>query len=233
MRERPILFSSAMVRAILDGTKTQTRRVVKPRGDYPRYDGEMHPDGSGETWIDWGPCPYGAPGDLLWVREAWGVGCRPDPYDGCWVDGIEYRADEAYLDEHDMLPLRPFRDGFPTELSERSGWRPSIHMPRWASRISLEVTSVRVERVQDISEEDAIAEGLARVTKDGSLFKYGIADRDGLPGNDDYGWSWKEWEADPRQAYRKLWDQINGRKPGCAWSDNPWVWVVSFKRVTP
>lgn len=105
-------------------------------------------------------------------------------------------------------------------------------MPRWASRLALEVTGVRVERVQDISEADAMAEGLKGLTKDGSLVKWGIPDRDGLPGNDDDGWHWKQWESDPRKAYRALWNSINGAKPGRSWEANPWVWVVEFKRVS-
>ena len=101
-------------------------------------------------------------------------------------------------------------------------------MPRWASRITLEITGIRVERLLEISEEDAKAEGLSAITKDGTLIKYGIADRDGLPGNDDHGWHWQEFERDPRNAYHKLWEQINGAGSAVA---NPWVWVIEFKRV--
>lgn len=101
-------------------------------------------------------------------------------------------------------------------------------MPRWASRITLEVTGIRVERLQDISEEDAIAEGLSGITKDGKLIKYGIPDQDGLPGTDNTGWPWRDWQKDPRDAYRRLWESINGRG---SWDANPWVWVVEFKRV--
>jgi len=104
-------------------------------------------------------------------------------------------------------------------------------MPRWASRITLEITAVRVERLHDISEADAVAEGLACITKDGDRTrKYGIPDADGMPGTDDHGWPWNEWRSDPREAYRKLWESING--PG-SWDLNPWVWVIEFKRVTP
>ena len=106
-----------------------------------------------------------------------------------------------------------------------------IHMPRWASRITLEVTGIRVERLQEISELDAITEGLTALTKDGGrTIKHGIPDRDGLPGNDNYGWHWSEWEKDSRVAYRKLWESING--PG-SWDANPWVWVIEFRRINP
>jgi len=146
--------------------------------------------------------PYGKPGDRLWVRETW----APDfePYE------FIYRADDGMF---------------------ASRWRPSIHMPRWASRITLEVESVRVERLQDISEEDAIAEGIQANSKDGGItVKYGISDRDGWPGNDDHGWHWHEWCKTPREAYLKLWEKING--PGSVQA-NPWVWVVTFKRIKP
>lgn len=107
-------------------------------------------------------------------------------------------------------------------------WRPSIHMPRWASRISLEITGIRVERLQDISEEDAIDEGLKAITKDGKLIKYGIPDRDGYPGADDFGWNWGDWDKSPVLAYKRLWQSINGKG---SWDLNPFVWVIEFKRI--
>lgn len=119
-----------------------------------------------------------------------------------------------------------FREGFDRSGSPR--WRPSIHMPRWASRILLEVVSVRVERLNDISEGDAKAEGLAEISKDGKMFKFGIPDRDGLPGTDDHGWTWRDWKHSARNAFWQLWDSINGEG---SWDDNPWVWVVEFKRI--
>ena len=195
MKERPILFSAPMVRAILAGTKTQTRRVVKPQpGCDPRDD----------EHIDMGRCPYGQPGTTLWVRETW----SPDEYEG---QRTFYRAD----DEH-FLPA--------------GGWKPSIHMPRFASRITLEITGLRVERLQDISPSDAIAEGLKGLSKDGGqITKYGIPDSDGLPGTDDAGWPWHAWRISPVDSYRRLWSQINGPR---SWDANPFVWVVEFKRVT-
>lgn len=218
-RERPILFSGPMVRAILDGTKTQTRRVVKPQ-----------PAGA---WAAPGKtmCPYGAPGDRLWVRETW---CYATDSFACCV-GAGYKADgatmirsslDASLIPEGALVFNGHSEKWPENVRS---WRPSIHMPRWASRLTLQVTDVRVERLQDISMEGARAEGLGCVTKDGRLYKYGIADLDGLPGTDNTGWPWQEWDADPRVAYRKLWDSINAKR--APWESNPWVWVVSFEKV--
>lgn len=173
MKERPILFSGPMVRAILDGTKTQTRRVVKPQFaadaipvEMPATDpagGWVVPGHSGVWWCDAAAnpddvrrCPYGQPGDRLWVREAW---ARTRVFG---AEMVVYREGDNRTDY-----------GGP--------WKPSIHMPRWASRITLEITSVRVERLQDISEADAIAEG---VYTDPASPAY--------------------------DAYAQLWDEING-----------------------
>jgi hypothetical protein len=104
-------------------------------------------------------------------------------------------------------------------------WSSPIFMPRKASRTTLEVTDVRVQRLQDISEDDAIAEGLVSISKDGKLFKWGIPDKDGDPGNDDDGWHWRDWQTNPRNAYGHLWNTIHG--PG-AWEANPWVVAYTF-----
>lgn len=182
MNEHPILFSTEMVRAILDGRKTMTRRIIK-RGVVGRMmsgDQILWPyiyDKQGKSVAV--PCPYGQPGDLLWVREAWKLSPRGNAL---------YRADPA---------LGPD--------SYEKGWRPSIHMPRWASRINLEVTGVRVERVQDISEDDAIAEGM-------EIVPVGTA-------------TWTN-----RQSFSILWDKINAKRSH-SWDSNPWVWVVEFKRT--
>lgn len=210
-----------MVRALLGGWKTQTRRIVKLRdrsGTHSDYDDDGWPM-SADEYGDWhrDPCPFGAPGDRLWVRES----LRKVPIDA-WV----YTAD--------LTPVR-----YPAEHSAAARvWAhhkdgnhcPSIHMPRWASRLTLELTAVRAERLLQISEEDAgREEGLwMRSKDDGRTWKFGIPDRDGLPGTDDDGWPWSEWDADPRQAYRKLWESING--PG-SWDTNPYVWVLQFERV--
>ena len=225
MKERPILFSGPMVKAILDERKTQTRRVVKqvPHWEHCGKDimewglSDCYTEEDGTHWLDIQTevddnshkeifCPYGQPGDRIWVRETWAQ-----------TDTRFEKVPVAYRATDDGRAL----------LDDK--WRPSIHMPRWASRITLEITGIRVERLQEISEEDAIAEGLSAITKDGKLIKYGITDRDGLPGNDDYGWHWSKFEVDARFAYRKLWESING--PG-SWDANPWVWVVEFKRAT-
>lgn len=203
MRERPILFSAPMVRAILAGTKTQTRRVVmgapedwapmQPQVFAPTLidrhgDEQPGPDAygagneEGDCWIR---CPYGQPGDLLWVREAWrafaAFNSRP-PRD--------ITSGPVWHEAQDQVPFHPTAYG---------KLRPSIHMPRWASRITMEITGVRVERLQDISEADAVAEG---VFTDPACPAY--------------------------DAYRSLWESIHG--PG-SWDANPWVWVIEFQRV--
>lgn len=186
--ERPILFNGPMVRAVLDGRKTQTRRPYYARPTLPQA------------------------GDRLWVRETFAANVPGCEFQG----GYSYRAD--HRDPKGDGPAHPIR------------WTPSIHMPRNASRITLDVEHVRVERLQDISEDDARAEGLECLTKDLSLYKYGIPDRDGLPGTDDDGWPWQDWDTDPRKAFRTLWTRIYGAE---SWDANPLVWVCAFKRVTP
>jgi hypothetical protein len=203
-----------MVRALLEGRKTQTRRILKGstefKGPYNPAYLEAHRNAPGWASI----CPYGKPGDRLWVREtffAYATKVYSDAGMSESAPKAVYKADGGYL-------------------LNGGKWKPSIFMPRWASRITLEVTEVRVQRLLDISEEDAIAEGLSCVTKDGTLYKYGIPDRDGLPGTDDDGWPWQEWDIDPRIAYFKLWNKINGE--GAA-ARNPWVWAVSLPEVQP
>lgn len=186
MKERPILFSGSMVRAILDGKKTQTRRIIKPPpyAEWMPEVGVYHPtifDRHGEAFpgdpvfgaadeVDGRPCPYGQPGDRLWVRETFA-----DEPPGLLSDGLSgrvvYRADYNEADYNEEWHSAPDRV---------DKWTPSIHMPRWASRISLHIKEIRVERLQDISEEDALAEGLQKITKDGALFKYGVPDLDGF-----------------------------------------------------
>lgn len=223
MKERPILFRAPMVRAILDGRKCQTRRVVKmlPSAWCEKVKGnDWSPNEIGEwryqegMWYGlsgWNTmaeayCPYGQPGDRLWVRESgWE---RPERTPKMMREGADTWPRFAYAtdgwSDDDRADFK--RWGFKV--------RPSIHMPRWASRILLEVTAVRVERLQDISKEDAIAEGL----------------------HQDQAGRWATWSAtekhrehlNPVEAYRELWQSING--PG-SWAANPWVWVVEFKRA--
>lgn len=250
VRERPILFSAQMVRAILEGRKTQTRRILTRNnstvlGDrwgakspwdgldftraVPRTQSTMmrfiagaaaprdihldvpflHPQDAANG-MAWDGCVYRVrpqwePGELLWVREAfaWISDCRHnDPGARALADGAFYRADEL-VDCGDIVR-----------------WRPSIHMPRWASRITLRITDVRVERLNEISEEDCLAEGIER-----------------LPEHQ----HWRAWRGagEPRAPglipyyvaqYRDLWEHINGLG---SWAENPWVWVVAFERVTP
>lgn len=229
MKERPILFSAPMVNAILAGRKTQTRRIVKvapPKGSSPG-DIEQDEDFADEWfyWIDGGlksttfSCPYGQPGDRLWVRETL---CRNSR------DSWGYKADGEFV----TLPANDAQIGAMYSWAHHKAGDTcvSIHMPRWASRIALEIAEVRVERLNDISIEDAEAEGLASVTKDGSMYKYGIPDRDGLPGTDDDGWPWMHWRQSPVDAYEWLWQSIHG---GGSWASNPWVWALTFKRVQP
>lgn len=192
---RPILFSGPMVRALLAGTKTQTRRLVK--GDKP---------GQPLDWLDAGLlpvfvsdpdnhlCPYGAPGDLLIVREQF--------------SGPHYCSGEPPRDWGHDSEIWYWADGDP-EDGEWSKPKPSIHMPRWASRLTLEVTEVRVERLQDISEADAKAEGCERAITLGELIDHQCTTG-----------------ATYRLGYSALWDQINGDG---AWEANPWVWAVSFR----
>lgn len=234
-----------MVRPTLSGDKTQTRRIVKPQPNTQRAYADRNsenvragPDAGAGRWrwlLEDGrwqaphmfACPFGGAGDRLWVREnAWIAppGFGDEPEDAPLDDDGRKRV-VGYSASMDSEAVRCARDYGVKQT-------PSIHMPRWASRITLEVTGVRVERLQDISEADALAEGMACLSKDGGrTYKYGIPDRDGLPGNNDDGWHWREWEQDPRDAFRKLWDSLADEKT--KWAANPWVWVIAFKRVTP
>lgn len=216
MKERPVIFNGEMVRAILDGRKTQTRRLVpewqRPKL-YPENDGEPHYNWMAVAQSDrrWGygvfgeteeacakelstmaPCPFGNAGDRLWVRETFAAfdadwkhpGKPHDLKDGPWPN-VVYPASVAKIPDGTC--------------------RPSIHMPRWASRIMLEITAVRVERLNDISEEDARAESVAPsqhiITPPEALYRVG---------------------------FLKLWQSIYGEE---SWGANPWVWVIEFRRV--
>ena len=242
MKERPILFSSPMVRAILDGRKTQTRRVVKPQPESV-HDGEPYWHVGGyRAWQFRGiadllrigtnnplVCPYGQPGDRLWVRETFQicsnfhVDCRDDkpPFsDGRPVkrnNDPDYPVwEQCYYAASDKCPelLSPETE----EIEAR--WRPSIHMPRWASRILLEIVSVRVERLQDISEADAKAEG---AQFDAWVNANTGNDLDDFTLSDSIDGPWCH-----RNGFANLWQSINGPE---SWQANPWVWVIEFKRV--
>lgn len=200
MSEKPIIMSAPMVRAILEGRKTQTRRVLKdPPWATPEtlevVDGEpwaVDPMQGGDRPVRW---PYTV-GDTLWVRETWAD-----------LNGsIIFRAD-AYYPEGEVVVDHP--KGNPPR------WRPSIHMPRWAARLFLRVTAVRVERLQEISEDGAKAEGVTR---------------DGLPERlRDRFDRMKPWPALYRPMFRLLWDSLNEHR-GYGWDVNPWVWVIEFER---
>lgn len=201
MKERPILFSAPMVRALRAGTKTQTRRAVNDRHI------DAAPPACFFQWLR-ERCPYGQTGDRLWVRETWQHSNFPlGPYDESCT--VFYRAD--YMDD----PHGP--DGEKSPEGRYRNWKPSIHMFRSASRILLEVTAVRVERLQDISAADAVAEGIAR---DGDGYERFHVDPDAPVG--------QSFTRNPVLAYRGLWEKINGVG---AWDKNPWVWVIEFKRV--
>lgn len=189
MKERPILFSGPMVRAILEGRKTQTRRVVKPQPSEPVTWGCIGGKGfgfiAGDEMLR---CPYGVPGDRLWVRESFS-------YDARW----RY---EWWQETGERPDIWYWADGNPTD-GDWTKPKPSIHMPRSASRITLEVKSVRVERLQDITPEDAEAEGIDEFMREKKLGGYYTT------------------------AFSRLWESING--PG-SWEQNPWVWVIEFSK---
>lgn len=239
IKSTPLLVSSPLVRAILSGEKTQTRRLVRPpRGEGWRPVGKMirtkadlsdpafrwdRAGAFGATqWVE-DRCPFGSPGDRLWVRETW----RPEPAcslpegwalrtapgdvedDGAEV-AVRYHADGAIRFAGEPTgewqwpsTLTPYRWG-----GKETRWMPSILMPRWASRINLEITEVRIQRLQDITEEDARAEGAPAIPRlDGSDPRY------------------------YRQSFAAIWDSIAEARG--EWVDNPWVWAITFKMVQP
>ena len=181
MNEHPILFSEKMVRAILAGKKSQTRRIVKqdPQGKIPFTD-EL-------------PCPYGHTGDFLWVRESW----QAQNTSGLWWHEVP-RDDRPLWNWAFTNPVEPAYEATPPR------WIPSIHMPRMASRITLEITELRIERLNDISESDAVAEGCQAWIENGQVTDTAVSD------------------------YAHLWNEINLER-GYSWESNPFVWVVSFQ----
>jgi len=214
MKEIPILFSTEMVKAILEGRKTQTRRVMKIQPDFEpsfcivdsilsiwkyQFAKGKFPKCSGAASKPF-LCPFGKPGDLLWVRETW-----------VWWDGDDvYGPGYYYAETFGQKENVP--KGFPS-------WKPSIHMPKAAARIWLEVTAVRVERLQDISERDCIAEGIESFRP--------------VPGDGGAETYYKMYDTGKfapfsKRSFESLWESING--PG-SWEQNPWVWVITFKKV--
>ncbi|MGY9523609.1 hypothetical protein ACTM6F_19770 [Citrobacter freundii] len=211
MKERGMIFNGEMVRAILDGRKTQTRRIVKPQPELTErsgfsWKGMLYGAGSDDRETNRNfahvKCPHGKPGDRIWVRET---------YQGPLFD---YEHMESYLEDSSKFEKPEFcvyrADGktapefYDADDNLHCGWRPSIHMPRWASRLTLEITGVRVERLASVSDEDA--------------------GKEGYPANPaPYGGTMDKW-----LWFRGLWDSIY---PDQSFKHNPWVWVIEFKRI--
>lgn len=209
MKERPILFSAAMVRAILEGRKTQTRRIVK--ADMGRETNVVEWNTAERAFVPWRwhtggspaggqrtgkpfACPYGQPGDRLWVRETHARFSVGEGLDTPVPECVAYRATCSKGESFDYTNSR----GEVMRLKVTK-WTPAIYMPRWASRIELDITGVRVQRLWDITDADALAEGVF---------------------DEEVGWH--------KEKFRSLWTQINGIE---SWPSNPWVWVVEFRRV--
>ena len=205
VKERPILFSAPMVRAILENRKTVTRRALKmPHGFWET-------SATGELMPIPANCPYGKPGEQLWVRETWYC----DHFEV--MRGPYLKPDDLDLGEAiDDGTLVYAADGLTPYEADQPIWKPSIHMPRWACRILLEITDVRVERLQDITEDQAKAEGVRLYTDHAELGDWWHVE--GI----------ETYSADPRKSFELLWTSVGGD-----WQANPWVWVVGFKRVTP
>lgn len=200
IKERPILFNAEMVQAILSGKKTQTRRIMKSQPKQPCEGAYFDKYNNGSQWNWWTEdnkqylgqiikCPFGKVGDRLWVRETWNAD---------WCEETIYKADGG--------------SAIDAGYEREPKWKPSIHMPRWASRINLEITNIRVERLMYISEEDALSEGF-NVT--GWVPTY----RDPDGGGETFT---------PRDNFLLTWEKIYGSK---SIEENPWVWVIEFKKV--
>lgn len=226
VKERPIIMTAHSVQQILAGVKTQTRRVLKPQpGEGWRHTGELieihnmakenpldHVMGMGFCNADGDEgyaCPHGAPGERLWVKESW----HPKSNAGYLNedDGsitVIYSADGARAYFDDCGGVMP--DDWTLPAATKKG-RPltPLFMPRWASRLMLEVTGLRVERLVEISPADVIAEGVECLPEEGTL----------------------SWATNCRDRFAMTWNAINGRRKGCAWRDNPWVWIVEFRRL--
>ena len=263
---KPMLFSAEMVRAILDGRKTQTRRVVKPQ---PTEGGLHWVTACGGDFAAWqdacllldehseygGPCqrtcPYGKPGETLWVRETWCAHWNAPPYDAPQSYRIVTGDELPPINQENGDLYQPAPSDIMTVWYGAQGdkplhmkWKPSIHMPRWASRITLRITDIRVERLQDITEDDARAEGCEARPFPGPWWQgyrdFGDGD---LIHQQAIGETAPDWMIEPkkmpptpwldlsaRDGFRSIWMGLHA--PG-AWEANPWVWVVAFERVKP
>lgn len=230
----PILFSTKMVKAILNGTKTQTRRIVTQRNSlidgYPwgNHECDFEKMDWNDVVVDGGPGSFAAErylkvaypanqtrhriypkievGNIFWVRETFAEGLSNK-------DAYAYRASSKWSD---------FEDVAPTSF-EKIKWKPSIFMPKDVCRLFLEVTNVRVERLHDISEDDAMDEGINKVTKDGSLMKYCVYDK-----SDYSSVPWQDMPYTAKECFFTLWESINGKE---SLESNPWVWVYDFKSI--
>lgn len=248
MKERGMIFNGEMVRAILDGRKTQTRRVIANVGSdncIPLQKQSKTKDGIYTHVMDapnYGLCPFGKVGDHIWVRETWAILGNED---GCCIDWEEklckadersaariYRAScEQRPGNYGLWSIPDDADWKPhtKDYQYEGAWRPSIHMPRWASRILLEITDVRVERLNAISEEDAQREGVHTEVWDQTVVARNYA------ASDEFFQFWSEdmpyfveMNELYRSSFRSLWESIYGAE---SWQANPWVWVIEFKRV--
>lgn len=214
MKEHPILFNTEMVKAVLDGRKTQTRRVIKAKRGFfvPDFSGGPDEDYESpwpvdEATDDWMICPYGMKGDYLWVRERF---CYGEIVAG---DSLPEEEDPWYIEQckNDNAVIF-YENAIREDIGmEDVKWKPSIHMPRWASRVNLEITDIRVERVMDITVEDALSEGVETWVEKHQ------------PNGD-------KRSIYPTADFAQLWDSIN-EKRGFGWDVNPWVWVVEFKVI--
>lgn len=253
-KERPIIFSGPMVRAILEGTKTQTRRAIKPQPD-TTYNGEPYWHIGGLRWRPSGQppagnnpirCPYGKPGDRLWVKETWNT-VNPDGK----PTSVLYKADGATIYQPFPSAEAGWKAEQDAEALNASRWNSPLFMPRWASRITLEVIEVRAHRVQEITEADAQAEGatarLRCLPAFGSDLRTGWSmdwSRIGTPSKYAHASEIKGRDTEPleardialssaRFAFANYYNKVNRSKPGAltAWDANPWVWAVTFKRL--
>ncbi|ECB0428850.1 hypothetical protein EUV16_19505 [Salmonella enterica subsp. enterica serovar Agbeni] len=217
MNERGMIFNGEMVRAILDGRKTQTRRPVKPQPELTErsgfsWNGVVFGSGSDDRETNRNfahvKCPFGKPGYRIWVRETFRVHSRASD-----VATLVYRASvrNSWTEQTHRVPVAVCNK---PAIPEK--WTPSIHMPRWASRITLEITDVRVERLHNISERDALREGLFQLPASG---RYCLQ-----PGMQYFGMASRS----AKEVYSWLWASIYGEE---SWAANPWVWVIEFKRV--
>lgn len=255
LKERPILFSGDMVRAILDGRKTQTRRIIKDYpepGTYEQYPFRDFIFDEGRAWIKvhngdnagfWIPCPYGQPSDRLWVRETWAEMCKVADDFYCSladskIDEIHHKEEHHYF-EYKADTGDKYPGGWPEEEAKGNPdvprWKSPLFMPRAASRITLEITNIRVERLQDITEEDAIREGVECPEFEREDHDFKICPQCG--GTRLYtsgGLEGARFDTDcmkcdtNKKRFRHLWESIKGES---SWDLNPWVWVIEFKKL--